>query len=116
MFKHFVRWFITFGLSFLVAGLLGTVPQAQVFLYLDLGIDVLEIAFYLLCLIGVGWIFNFADEANAISLLAILITVGVIGAVLLVTFGISWLFHLDFYVTYEVFTFIGCFFKNKKKS
>lgn len=115
MIKNFVRWFITFGLSFLIAAIFAAAQQPQVFLYLDLGIDVLQIAFYLLILIGVGWLFDFTGEANAISLLAIFLTIGIIGLILLVTFGISYLFHLDFYVTYEVMTFIRCFFiKNKK--
>lgn len=113
MIKNFVRWFILFGLSFLIATVFTTVPQAQFFLYLDLGFDVLQIAFYLVSLIGIGWLFNLFGEASAVSLLTVFLTAGIIGLILLVTLGISCLFHLDFYVTYEVLTFISCFFTKK---
>lgn len=114
MFKKFVLWFICFGLSFLVQSW-GWTEQGKAFLYINLGADILLILVVLAILVIAGLAEDRAAEANGISFLVILVTVGIVAIVLFATWGATKLFNVDFYVAYQIMTFGQCLCTNSKK-
>lgn len=117
MLKNFVRWFIIFGLSFLAANanVLGLSDQGKAFLYLDLGLSILVIIVILVVLVGVGLISGSVAEAGGLSLLFIVFEAAEVAFGLFFTWIVTKIFHLDFYVTYQIVTFVACLFPRKKK-
>lgn len=115
MLKNFVRWFIIFGLSFLVANVSGQVSQGQAFLYLNLGIGIFFILVLIVLLLIAGLISGATGEATGVSLLVVLITIGAVFLNLFLAWAVAKLFHLDFYLAYEIFTFVSCLIPNNKK-
>ena len=114
MLKKFFWWFVIFGLSFLVSNLFGWAEQGKAFLYIHMGGTILLILIYIVVLLTAGTFFGFAAEANGISLIAVIITAGTVAIALFVTWGVSQLFGVDFYVAYEIITFLQCLFTKKK--
>lgn len=115
MFKKFVKWFIIFGLSFLVSDVFDWAEQGKAFFYIDIGIVAVMI------LIGII-IVMITDNADAgvvagASFLTLLITAGVVAIILLATWGATKLFDVEFFVAYQIMTFGKCLCgdTNKKK-
>ena len=49
------------------------------------------------------------------TILVVVITAVVLGLALFLAWLISKLFNIDFYVAYQIMTFVGCFMPNNKK-
>lgn len=115
MIGKFVVWFIVYGLSFLVSNVLGWVEQGIAFFYIYLGFLIL----YGICIIILlvhGKHVNLAPcemERLFDTIPKMLITL-VIN--LLVTFVITKLFNVNFYVVYQIILFCQCLVPNIKKN
>ncbi len=114
MLKKFALWFICFGLSFLVQSW-GWAEQSQAFMYIHLGIDILNVLIILAIVVIAGLVEDCAAEANGISFILVLATAGILAIVLFATWGATKLFNVDFYTAYMIMTFGQCLYSNKKK-
>ncbi|MBO5116705.1 MAG: hypothetical protein J6C25_04270 [Treponema sp.] len=114
MFKKFALWFICFGLSFLVESW-GWTEQGKAFMYINLGTSILIVLIVLAILVIAGIADGCAAEANGISFLAILVTIGALAITLFATWGATKLFNVDFYVAYQIMTFGQCLCTSNKK-
>lgn len=113
----FVIWFIFFGISFAVANI-GGIEQAKAFMYITLGSFVLIMAFITLLFIFVGrfsqqHIYYDADFFGESTLFWIpwvldIFVIIFIVVIFLLTWVASYLFNVDFYLAYEIITFIPC--------
>lgn len=112
MFKKFSRWLIIWIVSFIIQ-LLGIANQGVAFFWLDVGGIVLILI--LLLLIGVLGTKSFIAKIAA-TLGVGFITICIFGFSLFLTWLISFLFNIDFFITYQVVTFIQCLFKNKQQN
>lgn len=115
MFKKFALWFICFGLSFLVESW-GWAEQGKAFLYINIGADIIIILIALAIIVIAGIAEDCAAEANGISFIVILATIGILAIVLFATWGATKLFNVDFYTAYMIMTFGQCLCSNNKKS
>ena len=116
MLGRFVLWFIYFGLSFLVEGL-GWAEQGKAFMYIDIGIDVL----FLLIHIAIDVYEHFAESSiflnHGDSFQLAFAASSSIALLLLVTWGVTKLFNVDFYVAYQILMIGRCLYaapKSKK--
>ncbi len=112
MLKKLASWFIIFGLSFLVSDVFGWTEQGKAFLYIYLGTSLLLILSFVVVLVITGFIAGCSAMTNGISFLVVLETAIGVAIVLFVTWGISKLFGIDFYVTYQIISFAQCLFTN----
>lgn len=112
MLKNLVTWLICFGLSFAVASF-GWAERGEAFMYIYLGAMLLlwlgrAIVYCLTS--GKSWKFILVLVAMLILIFA---------AEVLLAMGGTWivnkLFDVDFYVAYQIITFVMCFC-NKPKS
>lgn len=113
MLKKFIFWFVTFGLSFLLAGVFGS--QGKAFFAIYFGLDVL---------VGLALLLTFAVSqsssrlssiSDGLTFFGIILIIGATVFVLVATWVASNLFGLDFFVTYEIMTFGQCLCVNSKK-
>lgn len=109
MLKNLIRWFIVFGLSFLIADAF-TWPQGIAFFILYLIVSFWQFGVAIIATLALGTLGGALGEATGISL-ALIFAVGLLIALsLILPFIVSKLFGLDFYLVYQVVTFLFCFF------
>lgn len=111
MVKNFVNWFIVFVLSLLVS-VLGIAEQAKAFLfiYLILGIITL-LRYHSFLLARLKEIKPEALKLSSFILSLIFIMLQIL--VLLIALLISKLFNVNFYIVFEILTFLSCLFNIK---
>lgn len=115
MIMALVLWFILYGFSFLVSNVLGWADQGRAFFYIYLGFLILYGIYVVVSLVH-GKRINLApDEMERLfdTIPKMLITL-VIN--LLVTFIITKLFNVNFYVVYQIILFCQCLVPNIKKN
>lgn len=100
----FVKWFVVFGLSFLVADW-GWTEQGKAFLYIDLGIVGFFVLIIIVILLVLG---DGAGQKIGLSLASIVIFMVEIAIALFATWGATKLFDVDFYVAYQIMSFGQC--------
>lgn len=116
MVKNLIRWFIVYGLSFLVANVLGLTTQGVAFLILFLIVSLWQLGALAIGIFVFGSLGGVPVQATVASLVVIFIAVLIIALELVIPFIASKLFGLDFYLIYQITTFICCFFPNNEKS
>ena len=104
IFSNFVKWFIVFGLSFLVSSWEWT-EQGKAFLYIHLGIVAVVVLLVICCCLIGGY--NGFEKIGLTTIAAIITAVAAAG-VLFATWGATKLFDVDFYVAYQIMTFGQC--------
>lgn len=111
MLRKFVRWFIFFGLSFLVQSW-GWANQGTAFLWIHLGGTGLILAvIFLLCLVaGNGF-----GEKLGLSFIFAIIGAIILGVTLFATWGATQLFDVEFTVAYQIMTFGQCLCGSSEK-
>lgn len=104
MLRNFAKFFIIFGLSFLVESF-GWTDQGHAFVYIDLGIIALLIILVILIslFVGDGFLQKFG-----ISIIAMISYVVLVAIVLFATWCATKLFPVDFVVAYQIMTFGQC--------
>lgn len=112
MLKKLVGWFVCFGLSFLVANVFGWTDQGRAFLYIHLGTAVIAIAIEILIILIAGIAVREKLVASGISVVAIILFAIEIGIVLFATWGVTKLFDVEFFVAYQIITFVACIITN----
>ena len=100
----FVKWFVIFGLSFLVADW-GWAEQGKAFLCIDLGIVGFFALIIIVILLALG---DGAGQKIGLSFVSIVIFVIEIAIALFATWGATKLFDVDFYVAYQIMSFGQC--------
>lgn len=110
MLKKFALWFIYFGLSFLVESI-GWAEQGKAFLFIDLGVLGLLIAFLSLVMIFLG---DDLGERIGIPLIATVVYGVKIAIILFATWGATKLFNVDYYVAFQIMTFGQCLCTSNK--
>lgn len=105
--KHFCMWFVVFGISHFWQNR-GWGEQGKVFLFLDLGINLIIIA-----IVAIGCLLR---EEKVLGLKKIIvIDCLVVIMTLLVTYVAVQIFKIDFFVVYQIMTFGQCLFPTNKK-
>lgn len=99
--KKFVWWFIAFTLSFLAQSF-GLASQGIAFFYLHL-IPTILIILYLTLKVGYF-------TKISVSLYVIICFTFILAFLLLLPWGISLIFNVDFYLVYQFVSFIYCIF------
>jgi len=115
MLKNFARWFICFGLSFLVANVFGWTDQGRAFLYIYVGIAVAIVAIYVLLLLVAGVAYKEKLIAFGYSILTIIFLAIQIAIMLFATCGATKLFAVDYFVAFQIMTFGACLVTSSKK-
>lgn len=110
MLEKFAAWFICFGVSFLAQSCWGT-EQGKAFLYIHIGVSV----FFVFLPIVLMLISGKGRNLSVPSSIMVLVTAAVIAVSLIVTWGASKLFNVDFYVAYQIMTFGQCMCSNQKE-
>lgn len=113
MFKKFALWFVTFGLSFLLAGVFGS--QGKAFFAIHLGIDVLNALAMLALFATAGSISGYAFVTDKITAIGVVAVIGAIAIILLATWVITKLFGIDFFIAYQIMTFGQCLLAGNSK-
>lgn len=116
MLGKFVRWFIYFGLSFLVADVFGWTDQSRAFLYIYLGVSVaICVIAIIMCLIA-GVAIRAKLMMTGISFLVAISEIIGIAVMLFATWGATKLFGVDFFVTFQIMTFGACLVTSSSSS
>jgi len=110
MVKNLIRWFVVYGLSFLVANVLGWTTQGVAFFILYLIFSLWQLGALIIGIFVFGTLGGAPIEATTISFLIIFFAALIILISLALPFIVSKLFGLDFYLIYQITTFIACFF------
>ena len=100
--RKFAKWFIVFGLSFLVQSL-GWTSQGNAFLYLHLGSTVIVLALILFMCLFVG-----NGLGLGLSFIVVILGAVILGITLFATWAATQLFHVEFTVVYQIMTFGQC--------
>lgn len=116
MVKNLIRWFIVYGLSFLVANVLGLATQGVAFLILFLITSLWQLGALAIGIFVFGSLGGVPVQATAASLVVLFIAALCILVELFLPFIASKLFGLDFYLIYQIVTFISCFIGNKEET
>ena len=116
MLKNFARWFICFGISFLVANVFGWTDQGRAFLYIYVGIAVAIVAIYVLLLLIAGIAYKEKLFAMGYSIVAIIFLAIQVAIMLFATWGATKLFDVNFFVTFQIMTFGACLVSNSSGS
>lgn len=111
MLLNFALWFICFGLSFLAESL-GLATQGTAFLFIKLGLTAIVIAFLILIFLFGGD--GLGERIGIPVALAGLLAIG-IAIVLFATWGATKLFHVDYYVAFQIMTFGQCLCSSSSK-
>lgn len=112
MLKKLTTWLVCFGLSYVVQ-IFGWAGSAEAFMYIYLGHTVL-------LMVGSAVIFCLAQrESSTVKLSSVAMVILTSAAGILFAIGITWLasklFNVNFYVVYQVITFVMCFIKYNNK-
>ena len=116
MLGKFVRWFIYFGLSFLVANVFGWTDQARAFLYIYIGVSVEICVISILMLLITGVAIREKLMMTGISFLVAISEIIGIAVMLFATWGATKLFGVDFFVTFQIMTFGACLVSESSRS
>ena len=108
MLKKFALWFICFGLSFLVESI-GWTEQGRAFLFIDLGANGLILI--IACLFAVD---SFGERIGHSVIGAVHCGVEIV-VILFATWVATKLFNVDYYVTFQIMTFVQCLCSLGKK-
>ena len=114
MVKKFVLWFISFGLSFLVASW-GWTEQGKAFLFINLATTILLLLFILVIFLISIFVGQCDLLISGLTFTTILLATGTIAISLFATWGATKLFDIDFFVAYQIMTFGQCLCPNNKK-
>ncbi len=112
MLKKLTAWLVCFGLSYVVQSF-GWTGNAEAFMYIYLG-------YTTLLMVGAAIIFCLAQrESWTVKLGSVAMVILTSAAGILFAIGVTWLasklFNVNFYVVYQVITFVMCFVKYKTK-
>ncbi len=111
MIKKFVWWFIVFALSFFAQNV-GMAAQGIAFFYIHFGARAILLAiFTLLFFIAED---DFTTKIEVSSAFIILSAIA-LALVLFLPWVISKLFNVDFFLAYQIVSFISCVFNNGNK-
>lgn len=111
MIAKFVWWFIVFALSFLAQNA-GMAAQGTAFFYIHFGVQVIILAIFALLFFIAGD--DFATKIEASSVVIIFSAIA-LALVLFLPWVISKLFNVDFFLAYQIVSFISCVFNNGSK-
>ncbi len=106
MFKRFTLWFITFGLSFLLAGLFGS--QGKAFFAIYLGTSTIFVLSVLAAISTAGAASGLSFITDKLATMGVVELIKGIAVILLATWGATKLFGIDFFVSYQIMTFGQC--------
>ena len=111
MLARYLIWITSFGLSHLIADVLGWTQQGKAFMFVHLGIGV---AMCLVALVHVSKAANSTKKANKASILIILAITGLIGIILVESLVVSKIFKIDFFICYQIMALAKCSHSNRK--
>ncbi len=103
MLKNFVKWFVIFGVSFLLQILTG-IEQGKAFCMIFLALLALKL---LIAIIGAS---SITGKTGKVTKIAILLGAVAVGIILVSTWGATKLFNVDFYVAFQIMTFGQCLY------
>lgn len=112
MLEKLKTWFIVFSISFLVSWL-GWAEQGKAFFFIYLGVSTIIICVSVAIIVIAGFVTDLAAVTNGLSFLVVLFFAASIAITFLVTWIISKVFGIDFYVAYQILTLLNCLFNKK---
>lgn len=113
MFKNFLKRFALLGIAFLIACIFQT-GACRAYLVLDLLWTAVKVIGLMLVIILGGILFEEEEAAGLTNILVVIIVAGLVGINLLLSWGISRIFGIDFYTSYVVLDFILCLIPSEK--
>lgn len=113
MIGKFVWWFIAFALSFLAQSVGWAASQGVAFFYIYLFPKLFILAIFLfLCLFATD---SFLSNIS-ISFVFVIRCAIALALTLFLPWIISLLFNVDFYLAYQIVSFISCAFNNRNRN
>ena len=108
MVKTLACWLSVFALSFLVQSW-GWAEQGKAFLYIFIGLAIFLVVVIISCTISIGISHGISKKVLKKSFRTLIFTTSIIAIFLLVVWGASKLFGVDFYLTTQIITLGACF-------
>lgn len=114
MFSKILKKLTLLGLAFLIT-LISQTAIGRAYFCIDIGWMLLKIIGLVMVFAFAGFLLNENEGAGLLNAFVVIVSAALIGVNLLLSWAISRVFGIDFYISYIVLDFIFCLIPDKQK-